>query len=147
MKRTIDSRFTLSTIIFALMALAVPHAASAQITMCASGSYTLDVSGLPVGSPCFAGTGLQVELGWGSTLFPAGSPTAPGVYVIGFPSVAPGDPLKDIQVCGTSIQPAPGVYGVVCSGVHLCVAVCTDANGCLVVKMLVAPCPVIFPCP
>ena|GEM_PF-1520140 len=127
-------------------------AAPPSITLCAGGSYTVDLTAIPASMwDCLAAAGVDgVRTSWGGVIWPsAGSPPypGPGVYTE-FPSVSVGTPLNYIDIFGTIITPTAGSTPPFISQTSVntpcgpfCVVLCYDAMNCLSIKVYPGPCP------
>ncbi len=130
-----------------LLALVINAAAAlAQITMCAAGSYTVDLTNLPTGS-CYPITIGTSWTGGGSIWNLQNTFNASGTYSQ-TPGAPAGSTLNAVRVCGTIITSPFPTTTVGCNGCAICVRICTDPiTGCLVIKLYPGTACASSPCP
>lgn len=148
-RRTFVSRMALLALALVTIVLGLvagSGSASAQIVACPAGTYRVDTRPLGPGA-CYP---LSIRTSWGGApvIWPAAPYGGPGVYPEA-PPVPGGTPLNWVNVCGVVLPPAPGQYLVNCpNGCVICVRICLDLMGCLVIKVYPGPlCGMPQPCP
>lgn len=157
-RRTLRSLLAIALLAIVAGFIASSRSASAQgpIFWCGVGCYTIDATQLANFPNCL----LCIRTSWnnGGVVWPA--PGAACSYFGGglykecpVPVQPVGSPLDWVEICGNILPAVDGQYTIpanpICPGCPpLCVRLCMDAIGCLVIKIYPGPCPgPILPCP